>query len=377
MKKMIALLLAVLMVAAMFVGCASNGAEPPATDTKADTTTDTSKNENVAANDTAKDDTAVAMDEKYVIGYALTDLTNSFYINMREAGTVAAEDYGVEVIWKSSEGTLDTQISIVENFIEQGVNCIVIDPIDKEGIIPVIKEAEEAGIPCMTVGNFVDTSNNYNILYNDYADTYRIAEFVAACIDYKGTVGLIYGKTGNFCSDQRQAGFEEAMAQYPDITVISVPGGWDAANGMTAAADMIAAYPELAAIHSVSDDQTYGALQAVETAGLKGKILITSYDGSQEADKLVESGDITVDLLTGAKRVGYYSIQVAVQLCKGEDVPVKNYMASHFVMSEETQAKFTELGLDKDISMVTGAEAYDLFDGYQADFNPEAAAAAK
>ena len=85
----------------------------------------------------------MAEDGEYVIGAAMYDLTNTFYVNMMNGGDEAAEDYGAQVIWKSSEGSLDNEISIIENFIQQGVDCIMIDPIDAEGVKSVINEAGE------------------------------------------------------------------------------------------------------------------------------------------------------------------------------------------------------------------------------------------
>ena len=158
--------------------------------------------------------------EKYVIGAAMYDLTNTFYVNMMNAGNEAAEDYGCEVIWQSSEGSLDNEISIIENFIQQKVDCIMIDPIDAEGIKAVVEKAGEAGIPVITMGNKVETDYNVNTLYNDYDDTYAIAKMIAEEIGGSGTVGLVYGNSGNYVSDQRQAGFKDAMADYPDITIV-------------------------------------------------------------------------------------------------------------------------------------------------------------
>ncbi|RUX57189.1 LacI family transcriptional regulator, partial [Mesorhizobium sp. M7A.F.Ca.US.014.04.1.1] len=74
-----------------------------------------------------------------VLGLAAIDLQNSFFVRMKEAGDVAAADYGVKSTWQSAEGSLEKQVSIIENFINQGVSAILIDPIDKNAVIPVIQ----------------------------------------------------------------------------------------------------------------------------------------------------------------------------------------------------------------------------------------------
>ncbi len=313
----------------------------------------------------------MAEDGEYVIGAAMYDLTNTFYVNMMNGGDEAAEDYGAQVIWKSSEGSLDNEISIIENFIQQGVDCIMIDPIDAEGVKSVINEAGEAGIPVITMGNLVETDYNVNTLYSDYDDTYLIGKMIAEKIGGEGTVGLIYGNSGNFVSDQRQAGFEDALKEYEGITLVEQPGNFDANTGMTVAADMINANPDLKAIHSISDSQTYGVLQAIQAAGKSDDILLTSYDGEQEACDYVGTGEFGCTLLTGSKRVGYWNVKVAYDLASGDKLDPMQHIASYFVigdkLSEQAQALVdsSELEESRILNAEEGRAAFDDYSDYK------------
>ena len=311
---------------------------------------------------------AFADEAKYTVGAAMYDLQNTFYVNMMNAGDEAAEDYGLEVVWKSSEGSLDNEISIIENFIQQGVDCIMIDPIDAEGVKAVINEAGEAGIPVITMGNLVETDYNVNTLYNDYDDTYTIGKIVAEHIGGKGTVGLIYGNSGNYVSDQRQAGFEAAMAEYPDITLVEQPGNFNADKGMTVAADMINANPDIKAIHSISDAQSYGVLQAIQAAGKSDQILLTSYDGEQEASDYVGTGEFGLTLLTGSKRVGYWNVKVAYDLCSGADVDKIQRITSYVVIGDDLAKEAIDAGLvdaDRVLNPEEGREAFNDYSDYK------------
>ena len=184
-------------------------------------------------------------DAKKVLGIILIDLTNQFFVDMVEGGNQAAEDYGVEVIWKSSDGNIDKQISLMENFIEQGVDCILVNPIDSAALEGVIRQASEAGIPTVTMAGNVDVDTNYCTVYNDYENTKIIGDIVANLVGGEGKVALLYGNKGNLVSDLRQAGFQEAMAAYPNIELIEQPMNWDPATGLKAAQDIIAANPDL------------------------------------------------------------------------------------------------------------------------------------
>src|SRR3954470_12065521 len=51
-----------------------------------------------------------------VLGVAAIDLQNSFFVRMKEAGDVAAKDYGVTTIWQSAEASLEKEVAIIENY---------------------------------------------------------------------------------------------------------------------------------------------------------------------------------------------------------------------------------------------------------------------
>ena len=378
MKKNVKKLVSIVAVAAMAVSLAACGGgsdDSSSSSSAASTTSESSassasseSSEASSASSSTSESSAASGD--IVIGAAMYDLTNTFYVNMMNAGNEAAEDYGCEVIWQSSEGSLDNEISIVENFISQGVDAIIIDPIDAEGIVPVVEQAGAAGIPVVTAGNKVETEYNVNTLYNDYDDTYAIGKMVAESVGGAGTVGLIYGNSGNYVSDQRQAGFKAAMEEYPDITVVEQPGNFATADAMTAAQDMIGANPDIVAIHSVSDAQTYGVLQAVQAAGLEDQILITSYDGEQEASDYVGSGDFACTLLTGSLRVGYWNVKVAYDLAAGNEVDGDQYMATYFVLNDDLKQIALDNGIIEEDRILTAEEGRTYFEDYS-DYKPQ------
>ena len=306
--------------------------------------------------------------DKIVCGVVLIDMTNQFFVDMIEGGNKAAEDYGCEVIWKSADGNFDNQISLIENFIEQGVDCILVDPLDSEGLKPVIEKASAAGIPTITMAGQVDVETNYTTVYNDEENTRIIAEMTAKMIGEEGKTALLYGNKGNLVSDLRQKGYYAGMEKYPNITVVEQPTNWDPPTGMKAAQDLIAANPDLKAIHCISDAVTLAAYQAVKTAGKEGEIIVTSYDGNDDALKAVESGQFTSTVLTGAKKTGYWNIQVALQLASGVRPAEKILnLDTHFVMTDENKAKFAEMGIEgtEDVSVINPAQALERAAGYR------------
>jgi len=363
MSKLVGLILAATMVLPLFAGCA--GTQKPA---------DTKPAETTPAETKPSESTTPAPEKKKVLGAVMIDMVNQFFVDMVEAGNVAAKDYNVDVIWKSADGSLDKQIALMENFIEQKVDCILVNPIDNDGLKPVIEKAAQAGIPTVTMAGIVNHPNNYNTLYNDYEDTKVIARILANLVGKKGKVALLYGNKGNVVSDLRQAGFMDGMKEFPEIQVIEQPANWDPATGLKVAQDIIAANKDLVGMHSVSDAVTLAAYQAVKAAKKEDQIIVTSYDGNKEACEAVKNGDFALTLLTGSKRVGYWNVKVGAALANGERPQVKDntlYLSSYFIMNDDLKAKVKEWGLDTGISILTPDEGIRMADAYQEDLGPK------
>lgn len=280
-----------------------------------------------------------------VLGLAAIDLQNSFFVRMKEAGDVAAADYGVKSTWQSAEGSLEKQVSIIENFINQGVSAILIDPIDKNAVIPVIQKATAAGIPVITMGNKVEAGSNYSTLYPDYDNMSMVARALGKSLGGKGEVALLVGSRGNFVSDTREKGFVETRKkEFPDIKVVGIePTGWDAAKATNAAQTWLTTYPDLKAIGCISDSLCLAADSVASSMGTQ--LLYGGYDGDAEMKPLIDDGKMVMDVLTGAYRVGYWNIAVAARLANGEKLPQDLYMPTYFVTSDATAAKLKADGL--------------------------------
>ncbi len=363
MKRTVVFLLTAVFLLGMLSGCSSKNSDSQNTGSQDSGQT---VDESVDVADTGKD--------KVVLGVVLIDMTNQFFVDMIEGGDRAAEDYGCEIIWKSADGNFDSQISLMESFIEQGVDCILVDPLDSEGLRPVIEKASKAGIPTITMAGQVDIDTNYSTVYNDQENTRIIAEMTAKLIGEEGKTALLYGNKGNLVSDLRQTGYYEGMDKYPNITVIEQPTNWDAPTGMKVTQDLLAANPDLKAIHCVSGPVTLAVYQAVKTAG-REDIIITSYDGNADELTAVADGQFYSTVLTGAKKTGYWNVQIALQLVNGARPEEHIFnMDTHLVMTQENIDGFLELDIEKTegISLITPDEAIERVENYQEElYDPD------
>jgi ribose transport system substrate-binding protein len=306
--------------------------------------------------------------EQKLIGVVAIDLQSSFFVRMKEAGDVAAKDYGVTTSWQSAEGSLEKQVSLIENLISQKASAILVDPLDKNALIPVLKKAVSAGINVITMGNKVEADGNYSTLYPDGPDAVETARALAHSIGGKGEVAVLIGARGNYVSDTREKGFVDTITkEFPEIKIVGIqPAGWDPTKGANVAQTWVSTYPDLKGIWSMSDTQLLGAYSVAQGAGKSLKY--AGFDGDAEMAPLFDDGSMAIDVLTGAYRVGYWNIAVAARLAKGEKLPKDLFMPTYFVMTDAMAADVTKAG--QKIETVTPEKAQQLATDYSNEFGP-------
>jgi ribose transport system substrate-binding protein len=306
--------------------------------------------------------------EQPTLGLAAIDLQQSFFVRMKQAGDTAATDYGVKATWQSAEGSLEKQVALIENFINQKVSVILVDPLDKNALLPVINKATAAHIPVITMGNKVNGNGNYSTLYPDYQNMSVVARALGTTLGGEGEVALLVGTRGNFVSDTREKAFVDTLGkEFPHIKIVGVqPTLWDSAKATDAAQTWLTTYPDLKAIGCISDSMCLAASAVAQ--GMDRKLLYAGYDGDEEMHPLLDDGSMVMDVLTGAYRVGYWNIAVAARLARGETLPHDLYMPTFFVMSPATQKALAAKGLN--ISAIDTATASRQAKGYSEQLGP-------
>lgn len=312
---------------------------------------------------------------KPVIGVSAIDLTSPFFVGMREAGEKASDDYGVTTTWQSAEGSVERQVSTVQNFVNQRVDAILIDPLDKNALRPAIGRATAAGIPVVTMGNKVRADGNHSTLYRDADNMAMVARATGAELGGKGQVALLVGARGNYVSDLREKAFREALAKhYPGIDLVSVqPTAFDARRASNTTVTWMTTYPDLDLVVCISDPLCLAA-KSTATSLKRPDLKIAGHDGEQDMRPLLQDGSMVMDVLTGAGRVGYWNVAVGARLAKGEDLPRDLYLRSYFVTTDDTATRLADRGVT--FPHVSPARAAGLSEAYEREFGPDEPASA-
>lgn len=314
-------------------------------------------------------------DNDLTIGVAMYALDDPLFLGIRNGGLAAAADYGVNVNFQSADNSLSNQISIIQNFISQDVDAILVDPIDAQGILPAIAQAEAAGVPLITLGNKVDSDHAYAMTYPDYENMAAAAGVMGTWLDQEGQVALIVGAPGNYVSDTRQAGFLEAIeSEFPEIEVVAVEAtGYDPAQSQRVTQTLLRQYPELKGIAAITDPLAEASIAEAQNQGRDG-LVWTGYNGDANMEPYLKDGRLLVDALTGSTRIGYWFVAGAARIAAGEELDREMVIETYLASSEETIAELGEKGYEGDLIPVGDQAA--IRESYSEDFGPDATAEA-
>lgn len=350
-RRVIAAMAAAVLMIGCLAGCSSGSGD------------DTSEPKESTEEDSAEGDSG-----KLKIGLCMINYVNPFYTTYLDVAEEAAEELGYELIKNSAEDSLENEVAILENYIQQGVDAILFDAIDAKGLIDVAEKAAEAGIPTMSIFNPIDAEGVYACAYEHKIGFKGVTLSICEQLDGKGKICAIQGGVGNYASDQRTEGMEEALKEYPDIELVDMQScDWDPSKAVEITQNWLTAYDDIDAIICMTDGATPSVAELTKASGKD--ILIGGNDGELEVLELMNSGDVAADTLLGSKRGAWLSMLYIDQILQGNDVEDLIFIPSHLVSSQEVLDKLEASDTDVSwIPLATPDEAIALCDGYKEEF---------
>jgi len=279
---------------------------------------------------------AVAGQSKFVIGASIMNSVEPFYVDIMKGYEAAAEDLGVELIKTSAEGEIERAISIIEDYIVQGVDAIVIVPPDSAAIVPGVEAANKAGIPIFTIDINSAGGDVVNFTASDNYDGGAVLGYFVA--DYLRGKGLVVIEGAHIITSvhERMKGFTDVLDKYSKIEYHEYKVKYSREEAMRVTEDAMLAYPDVNVVFGAyGADTGLGAALAVKEAGRTTPKVVT-FDAVPEARKLIYNNDpiLIADVAQQTFKMGYTAIKYAVQHLKGQEVPKEDLLPCFFVTSD-------------------------------------------
>lgn len=238
-----------------------------------------------------------------------------------EEAAAAWADQGVtvNVVVQSANVDVPGQIAHVSNFINQGVDAIIINPNSPTAFDPVFAQAKEAGILVISTDAEVSSPDALYVGIDQKAYGERAAEWLAETLNGEGQVVAINGVAGHPANEMRVEGYREVFAEHPGIEIVNeVNANWDQAQGQQAMQNILATYPDIDGVY-VQDGMAAGAWSAIVEAGKVEDIAATGEIRKDFIDLWTEN-DYTSGASVNPPGVMASALNVAVFMLQGREL---------------------------------------------------------
>jgi len=286
------------------------------------------KSEN--ASTSADNPSPASSTSKGTIGVSLLTLDNPFFKVIGDNIVSEGKKRGYDAVVVSGDKDVAKQSNQIKDFIVKKVSAIVLSPCDSKSIVPVIQEANAAGIPVFTV-DIPCHEPGVKIATQIATDNYGGGKEAAkAMIDALGEAGgkiaILHFKQAESCQ-LRVKGFREVIDAHNaegkskvDI-VAELESGGAKDQGYKAAEDTLQANPDLRGIFAINDPAALGARAALEKAGKTDQVVIVGFDGQPEGKQAIKEGKIYADPIQFPDKMGVQIVDAIIQQSKGETLP--------------------------------------------------------
>jgi ribose transport system substrate-binding protein len=237
--------------------------------------------------------------ETVVIGFSGPAADHGWLGAINSAALAEAEKYP-DIDLRVAEGTNDAnlQISQVEQFINDGVDAIVLLPTDGAALTPVATQAMEAGIPVINVDReFSDPfAARTTILGDNYGMGVSAGTYICEQLEGKddAVVAEIAGIDSLPLTQDRSRGFADALESCGLDVDNRVAADFTIAGGEAATSQLLSAAPQIDALWNHDDDQGIGVLAAIDSAG-RDEFIMVGGAGSANAMQEIQSGESVLE----------------------------------------------------------------------------------
>ncbi|MBI93031.1 MAG: sugar ABC transporter substrate-binding protein [Gemmatimonadaceae bacterium] len=257
--------------------------------------------------------------------------THEFWKSIHAGARRAATDLDVDIIWKGplKEDDREAQIAVVENFISRGVSGIVLAPLDDDALRVPVLNATRSGIPVIIIDSGLQSDDYISFVATDNHQGGRMAgQEMARRLEGRGRIVMLRYQEGSASTMKREQGFLDAIAESPDIVVVSdnQHGGATTESAYAASENLLAPLQTqdgtltIDGIFCPNESTTFGMLRALQDRQLNGQVRFIGFDSSEKLVEGLTAGDLDALVLQNPMAMGDIGMRTMVAHLQGKPV---------------------------------------------------------
>jgi ribose transport system substrate-binding protein len=246
---------------------------------------------------------------------------------VRAQRELAGAGDSVTVIWKGPirEDDREQQVQVVEGFVSQGVQGIVLAPLDNRGLVRPVDEARRAGVPTVIIDSGLESDSIVSFVATDNRKGGALAaDRLGELLGGKGKALLLRYAEGSASTHEREEGFlDELRTKHPGIQLVSADqyAGPTRETAKRAAENLLNRYGgDLQGIFTVNESATIGMLLALQDINKAGNVHFIGFDPSPILLAAMRARQLDGIVVQDPMKMGYLGVKTMVDHLRGKPV---------------------------------------------------------
>ena len=268
--------------------------------------------------------------EGKTIGLSMKTLNAPYFMAQAKSIEKKVKALGMDFIFMDAQDDILRQVGTVEDLLVQGIDLLILNPLDPHALVMATKSATRANVPVIIIDSSIDPGADFitTIQSNNLRNGELVGEWLVKEMgDTPIKAAVLSGAQGNPVGKERRQGLfrgiiEQQFRTFGKASMELVAqgwGNWTYEGGLTAMEDMLVAHSDINVLLSEQDAMAMGALQAIKEAGKKDDILIVAAaDGQKEAFELIMKGEYGATGLNDPVLISEMAVEIASKVLSGE-----------------------------------------------------------
>ncbi|NPD14704.1 ABC transporter substrate-binding protein [Xinfangfangia sp. D13-10-4-6] len=249
---------------------------------------------------------------------------HQFWQAVKQGADKAGAEFGVKVTFDGpdNETQVDKQIDMLSAALANKPTAIGIAALDSQAVIPLLRKAQEAGIPVVAFDSGVESDIPVATATTDNkAASALAADKLGALIGGEGKVAVISHSQTSLTGIDRRDGFvEEIAAKYPNIEIVAVEyGDGDHLKSTEITKAILAANPDIKGFFGTNEGAAIGVVNGVRE--MKANVTIVGFDSGKAQTDAIREGLMAGAVTQNPVGIGYETVKAALAASKGEELP--------------------------------------------------------
>jgi ribose transport system substrate-binding protein len=247
---------------------------------------------------------------------------------LKASRELSAKGTPVEILWKGPlrEDDREQQVQVVESFASQGVDGIILAPLDEKALVRPVEEAKQLGVPTVIVDSALASDQIVSFVATDNVKGGEMAaDELGRLLGGKGRVLLLRYQEGSASTTAREEGFLARLkAGWPGLELLAADqyAGPTVDTAKRASENLLNRHGrEVEGVFVVNETSTGGMLLALQDAGLAGKVKLVGFDGTAALVAAMRAGQLHGFALQNPFRMAGLGVETMVDHLLGKPVP--------------------------------------------------------